>query len=191
MVEKPPFLPPCHRTSAHARRPLPRSASNASPPAEEPRHPRPAPVTQRRRQSRRAPNFFPASTPLETLAPAPSRPYKKAPSTPQNSTPLLLPIPTFLSSSLPRKRPSSASVRRHVLEDSGRRWSFCWCKVEERSSRRRSASPPLSSSSPASSCAVEPYTAVAGESLPVSELDDARAPLDSNPTATYRFGIVK
>jgi hypothetical protein len=62
--------------------------------------------------------------------------------------------------------------------------------VEERSSRRRSASPPSSSSSPASSCAFEPYTAVAGESLPVSEVDDARAPLDSNPTATYRFGIV-
>jgi hypothetical protein len=25
----------------------------------------------------------------------------------------------------------------------------------------------------------------------VSEVDDARAPLDSNPTTTYRFGIVK
>jgi hypothetical protein len=33
---------------------LPKSASDASPPAEEPRHPRPAPVTQRHCQSRRA-----------------------------------------------------------------------------------------------------------------------------------------
>jgi hypothetical protein len=32
--------------------------------------------------------------------------------------------------------------------------------------------------------------AIAGESLLVPEVDDARAPLDSNPTAAYRFGIL-
>jgi hypothetical protein len=75
------------------------------------------------------PEFFPPDPPLETLAPAPSRPYKKAPSTPQTTTPLEHNTPALLSSSLPRNRPNSASVRRRVPGDSGRRWSFCWCKV--------------------------------------------------------------
>jgi hypothetical protein len=50
-------LPPCHPTRGHARRPSPRSASDASAPAEEPRHPRPIPATQRYHQSHRARNF--------------------------------------------------------------------------------------------------------------------------------------
>jgi hypothetical protein len=33
--------------------------------------------------------------------------------------------------------------------------------------------------------------AIAGEFLAEPEVDDARAPLDSNPMATYRFGFYK
>jgi hypothetical protein len=65
--------------------------------------------------------------PLETLAPALSRAYKNPPSMPRSSTPSPLPIPTLLSSSLPRNSPSSASVRRRVLEDSGHRWTRRRC----------------------------------------------------------------
>jgi hypothetical protein len=96
----------------------------------------------------RARGQAPPSMPLETLAPARSRAYKNPPSTPRRSTHSPLPIPTLLFSSLPRSRPVSMSERRRVSGDSGRCWSFCWCKVEERSSRRRSATSP---SSPASS----------------------------------------
>jgi hypothetical protein len=90
----------------------------------------------------------PAPATFWTPSPSASRAYKTPPSTPRRSTHPPLPIPTLLSSSPPRSRPSSVRVRRRVPGDSGHRWSFCWCKVEERSSRRRSAT---SSSSPASS----------------------------------------
>jgi hypothetical protein len=142
-------------TGAHARRPLQRSSSDASTRAEEPRHPRPAPVTQRRRQSRRARKFSRQTPPLETLAPALSRPYKKAPSTPQTTTPPEHNTPALLSSSSPRKRPSSASVRRRVPKDSGHHWSHRRCQAEESSQRRRSASPPTRTASSPSSPAVE------------------------------------
>jgi hypothetical protein len=116
--------------------PSPRQHPASTPP----RPPRPALLAHAARHH--------PSMPLETLAPALSRAYKNPPSTPRRSTPSPLLIPTLLSSSFPRSRPISMSVRRRVPGDSGRRWSFCWCKVEERSSRRRSATSP---SSPASS----------------------------------------
>jgi hypothetical protein len=105
-----------------------------------------------------APGIFPARPPSETLAPALSRAYKKAPSTLQNTTPPEHHSPALLSSSLPRKCPSSASLGHCVPGVPGHRWSCCWCEVEEPSSRRQSASSLSSSSSPASSFAVEPYT---------------------------------
>jgi hypothetical protein len=122
--------PPTHST------PSPRQHPASTPP----RPPRPALLAHAARHR--------PSMPLETLAPALSRAYKNRPSTPRRSTPSPLPIPTLLSSSLPRSHPISVSVRRRVPGDSGHRWSFCWCKVEEQSSRRRSATSP---SSPASS----------------------------------------
>jgi hypothetical protein len=61
------------------------------------------------------------SMPLETLAPVLSRAYKNPPSTPRRSPPSPLPIPTLLSSSLPRNRPSSARESHRVLKDSGHR----------------------------------------------------------------------
>jgi hypothetical protein len=70
----------------------------AASPTTRPRDPTTSPEPPR-------PENFPPQHPLETLVSAPSRPYKKAPSTPQNTTPPQLPIPTFLSSSLPRKPP--------------------------------------------------------------------------------------
>jgi hypothetical protein len=108
--------------------------------------------------------------------------------TPRSSTPSPLPIPTLLSSSLPRKRPSSASVRRRVQKDSGHRWTRRRCQAEESSCRRHSASSPTTPASSPSSPAVEHFlSASAGEPV-CSEVDDGRAPLDSNPAATYRFG---
>jgi hypothetical protein len=79
--------------------------------------------------------------------PSASRAYKNPPSTPRRSTHSPQPIPTLLSSSLPRRRPISVSVRRRVPGDSGHRWSCCWYEVEERSRHRRSATPPSSSAS--------------------------------------------
>jgi hypothetical protein len=69
-VGKLPSLPPCQPTSVHARRPLPRSASDASTRAEEPCHPRPVPSTERHRRSRRARKIFsPQPRPPGTTAP--------------------------------------------------------------------------------------------------------------------------
>jgi hypothetical protein len=128
------------------------------------------------------------STPSETLAPALSRPYKKAPSTPQNTTPPQLPIPTLLSSSSPRKHPSSASVRRRVPKKSGHRWRRRRCQAGESSCRRRSASSPTTPASSPSSPAFEHLLSATAGELRLSEVDDGRAPLDSNPAAAYRFG---
>jgi hypothetical protein len=119
--------------------------------AEEPRHRRAIPSTNVSDGAAAHGKFFP---PLPKLEPAHlllPRAYKKSPSTPRSSTPSPLPIPAFPYSSPSQKRPKSASPSHRVRENSGRRWSRRWCKVEESSRRRRSASSPSSSASPTSS----------------------------------------
>jgi hypothetical protein len=150
-VEKFPPLPPSQPTETLASRPLPVSPS--------------MPEHMRRNRDTAEPSPRPMSATEPPLTGSFSRhcpssslrtscfpvPIKKTLSMPRSSTPSPLPIPVYPSSSPSRKCPKSASPSRRVRENSGRRWSRRWCKVEESSRRRRSASSPSSSASPTSS----------------------------------------
>jgi hypothetical protein len=73
----------------------------------------------------------------------------------------------------------------------GHRWKNGRREVEEKS-RRNLFRPALSSSSSPTSLAVAAlFPAAAGESLDEPDGNDADAPLDSHPTAAYRFGLLK
>jgi hypothetical protein len=147
-----------------------------------PRPPRPALLAHAARHR--------PSMPLETLAPVLSRAYKKPPSTPRRSTHPPLPIPTLLSSSLPRSRPISVRVRRRVPGDSGRRGASAGARWRSGAAAvdllpRRQALLPLRRAP-----AVEHSSLHASEPPALAEVDDGRAPLDSDPAAAYRFGAV-
>jgi hypothetical protein len=150
---------------------LPTTLTSPAPTHSNPR-PRQHPSSTRARPSRPVSPVHAARAPaLATFwPPLPSTSWAHKPpppSIPRRSTHSPQPIPTLLSSSLPRRRPISVSVRRRVPGDSGRHWSCCWCEVEERSHRRRSATPPSSSaSSPSCPCRRTLIPANAGEPCP-------------------------
>jgi hypothetical protein len=129
---------------------LPATVPSPEPTHSPPRLRQPPPARPRDRRARRGrctlpgpPHWPPSGRPC----PRPPAPIKPSPSTPRRSTHPPQPIPTPLSSSLPRKRPITGSERRRVPGDFGHHWSCCWYEVEELSRRRRSATPPSSSAS--------------------------------------------
>jgi hypothetical protein len=194
-VEKYPPLPPCHPTSTHARRPLPRSRSCRSAcggaAVLRPSDPR----ARRHRQSRRDRESFLPQHPLETLAPAPSWPIKK----PLRAHHRTHTIPSNLPDILSSLRSLSfvvASTAGELLDAVGatafgHRWKNGHREVEEKSRWNLFRPAPSSSSSPTSLAVAALFPAAAGESLDEPNGNDADAPLDSNPTAAYRFRLLK
>jgi hypothetical protein len=112
------------------------------PPSKPPRPPCPVRPPNAARTPALATFWSPCPRPPEAIK-TPVDPSQRTHTPPQ-------PIPTLLSSSLPRKHPISARERRCILENFGHHWSCRWFEVEERSRRCRSASPPPSSASPLS-----------------------------------------
>jgi hypothetical protein len=110
-------------------------------------HPPAYPRDRRARRGRCTLPGPPHWPPSGRPCPRPPAPIKPSPSAPRRSTHSPQPIPTPLSSSLPRKCPITGSEHRRVPGDSGHHWSCCWCEVEELSRCRRSATPPSSSAS--------------------------------------------
>jgi hypothetical protein len=97
------------------------------------------------------PGIFPPLPRARDRVPALSRAYKRTQSTPRSSTPSPLPIPSLLSSSPPRNHPNSGSLLHRDSKEIGPRWRRRWCQAEESSSRRRSASSPMTPASSPSS----------------------------------------